>query len=272
MGSNNILEQYARHFLEESKHLDILSYCSSSACRGEHVDFPTSVPCFAHYSSIIPLVLGIFDGQDSMALFSAGAHGSVLTYGLHDELSTLSLHGYPFDRIVMTFPIVSDHLDELFERLLKIEPHWSMSCQFRRIGASQVTQSCVEAFWRTMLADQWHLGKRVDHENPQDPFILPESMEEHRNLCQDPALLTHLRFIVGRQLVITKRGYLGLAPEKAHQYDLIAIVPGGAVPYVVRPVLDDTVSRPVRRPRAIARLIRVRPSLRPSRYEFIGES
>ena len=149
-----------------------------------------------------------------MALFSAGGPGSVLNYRLYDELSILSLHGYLFDHIAMTFSIVSDHLDDLFERSLNTEPYSSMYCQFRRIGASQVTQLCVEAVWKTILADQWHLGKRVNHENPQDPVILPKSMGEHRNLCQDPALLTHLRFIVGRQLVITKRGYLGLAPEK----------------------------------------------------------
>ena len=149
-----------------------------------------------------------------MALFSAGGPGSVLNYGLYDELSTLSLHGYLFDHIAMKLSIVSDHLDDLFERLLNTEPHSSISCQFRRIGASQVTQSCVEALWRTILADQRHLGKRVDHEAPQDPVILPNSIEEHRKICQDPALLTHLRFIVGRQMVITKRGSLGLAPGK----------------------------------------------------------
>ena len=268
MDDSSVLVQYACHFLGEYKCLDILSYCSSSACRGESLCTPTWVPCFAHSSSVIPLALGIFDGQDSLALFSAGGPGSVLNYGLHDDLSILSLHGYLFDHIAMTFPIVSDHLDELFERLLKLEPYWSVSCHFR---ASQATQSFVEAFWRTILADQWHMGKRVDHENPQDPIILPKSMEEHRNLCQNPALLPHLRFIVGRQLVITKRGYLGLAPEKAHQYDLLAIVPGGAMPYVVRPVV---VPRLVRRPPVIARLTSVKPSPHPhpSSYQFIGES
>ena len=212
--NENMLENSARHFFEESKHLDILSYCTSSDCRGKHFNLPTRISCFEHSPSIIPLVLGIFDGQDIMALFSAGGPGSVLNYRLYDELSTLSLHGYLFDHIAMTFSIVSDHLDDLFERLLNTEPHSSMSCQYRRIGASQVTQSCVEAFWITILADQWHLGKRVDHKSPQDSVILPKSMEEHRNLCQDPALLTHLRFVVGWQLVITKPGYRGLAPEK----------------------------------------------------------
>ena len=267
--SADICKRYAVYFLEGSKHLDILSYCSS-CCRRHNL--PTWVPWFAESCSTIPLVLGIFDGQDSMALFSAGGRGSILDYGLCDDLPTLSLHGYLYDHIAMTLPISYDHIDKPFKRLLYIEPHWSISCQCGKKGASSVTQSCVEVFWRTILADQWHQGKRIDHEDPQEPVIVPQSMEEDREQWHSPTLLSHLRYLEGRQLVVTERGYLGLAPLQADRNDVIAIVPGGAVPYVLRPVLDDVDTQLVQLSSVTARPVQIGPSLHPSRYEFIGES
>ena len=260
-----IYKQCARYFLEEAQCLDILSYCSSSGCRLQGVDLPTWVPCFAKASSIVPLVLGIFDGEDSMALFSAGGLGSNLNYELSREMSTLSVHGYLFDHIAETFPIDPDHLGELFERLLNTEPHWSMSCQCGKKGVSPLILTCVEVLWRTILADQWHQGKRINHEDPQDPVILPQSMEEHRDRCQNPALLGQLRFLAGRQLVVTERGYLGLAPLQADRFDVIAIVPGGAVPYVIR---NDIITQIFQ----WASVTASRPGFYSSRYEFIGES
>lgn len=274
--SEDICKLYAVYFLEESKRLDILSYCSSSGYwRWTGHNFPTWVPWFANACSTIPLVLGIFDGKDSMALFSAGGPGSILNYGLTDELSTLSLHGNLFDYIVETFPIIPDRLGKLFERMLNTEPHWSMSCQCGKEEVSPRTQTCVEVLWRTILADQWHQGKRINHQDPQDPqdrVILPQSMKEHRDNCQNPTFLTNLRFIRGRQLVVTERGYLGLAPQRARRHDIIAIVPGGAVPYIVRPVLDDVDTHAVRWPSVTATPVRVGRSLHPSKYQFIGES
>ena len=230
--SMDICKRYAVYFLEESKHLDILSYCSSSYYR--HHTLLSWVPWFAESCSTIPLVLGIFDGQDSMALFSAGGPGSILNYGLCDELSTLSLHGYLFDHIAMTFPIDSNHLDRLFKRLLNTQSHWSMSRQRAKKVASSVTQSSVEVFWRTILADQWHQGKRIKWDDRQGRISPPRSSEDHYRLLEDPDLYAHLRYLPGRRIITTKRGYLGLAPDAAIPSDIIVVIPGGAVPYVIR--------------------------------------
>ena len=244
---DDIYKQYACYFLEESKYLDILSYCSSSVYRGERGKLPTWVPCFAGSCSTIPLVLGIFDGQDSMALFSAGGLGSILNYEITDELSTLRLHGYDMDRVMDTFPID-------IKRLLGLELYWIMSYQCDIFGASQGER--MEAFWRTILADQWHQGKRIKQDDLQGRIIPPRSLEDHCRLLNDPDLYAHLRYLPGRRIITTTRGYLGLAPDAAIPSDIIVVIPGGAVPYVIRP----------------SKASYDKASPHSSTYQFIGES
>lgn len=43
--------------------------------------------------------------------------------------------------------------------------------------------------------------------------------------------------VAGRKMVITSRGFLGLAPWRASVGDVLAIMPGGKVPYVLRPMV-----------------------------------
>lgn len=45
--------------------------------------------------------------------------------------------------------------------------------------------------------------------------------------------------IAGRSFVITDKGYIGFAPEESTKGDLVALFPGGKVPYVLRPKADD---------------------------------
>ena len=261
-----VYKQYACYFLEESKHLDILSYCSS--CDRQEIDefpgnenpltgcahFPSWVPWFAKPSSIVPLTLGIFDGQDSMALFSAGGHGSVLNYEVDEELSTLRLHGYHMDSVMNTFLLHMNRLDILSRLWFDLELYWAMSCQSDNCGASQGGR--MEAFWRTILADQWHQGKRIKQDDLQGRIIPPRSSEDHYRLLEDPDLNAHLRYLPGRRIITTKRGYLGLAPRAAGPSDIIVVIPGGAVPYVIRP----------------SKASYDKASPHSSTYEFIGES
>ena len=261
-----VYKQYACCLLEESKNLDILSYFSS--CDRQEIDespmdknrltgcanFPSWVPSFATPSSIVPLTLGIFDGQDSMALFSAGGHGSVLNYGLHEELSTLRLHGSHMVRVMSTFLIGIKRPNNLSKLWFDVELYWAMSCQSDNFGASQGER--MEAFWRTILADQWHQGKRIKQNDLQERIIPPRSSEDHYRLLEDPDLYAHLRYLPGRRIITTKRGYLGLAPHAARTSDIIVVIPGGAVPYVIQP----------------SKASYDKASPRSSTYQFIGES
>ena len=257
----DIHKNYACYFLEESKNLDILSYCSSCDRPGKDGSLsstnslPSWVPWFAEASLIVPLTLGIFDGQDSMAVFSAGGLGSALEYEVVDDGVTLRLHGYCVDHIVKIFEIDFGP-GYLFKVLVSVELDWIMSRQTDTAGKSPRNEPCLEAFWRTILADQWHQGKRINQDDLHKRAIPPRSFEDHYLLLKDPELYPHLRYILGRRIIITQRGYLGLAPRAANNGDTVAIIPGGALSYILRPSgASSTKASPCS-----------------ARYQFIGEA
>jgi hypothetical protein len=41
--------------------------------------------------------------------------------------------------------------------------------------------------------------------------------------------------VFGRRFIKTEEGYIGFAPENCKKGDLITVLPGGDVPYVLRP-------------------------------------
>jgi hypothetical protein len=49
-----------------------------------------------------------------------------------------------------------------------------------------------------------------------------------------PAKLENLKFSVGRRLLVTKKGSLGLAPPAAKPGDIVAVLVGAPVPHVLR--------------------------------------
>lgn len=95
-------------------------------------------------------------------------------------------------------------------------------------------QSRTEAYWRTLLADQWREGERLGREIHGQSVIPPTTEQEAKTLLQEPDLGIYLRFLPGRRLFLTSRGYLGLGLEDTQPGDVIAVMPGGAVPYVLR--------------------------------------
>jgi hypothetical protein len=45
---------------------------------------------------------------------------------------------------------------------------------------------------------------------------------------------------VGRVLITTSKGYVGRGPEQVVNGDLVVLMPGGKVPYVLRPIHGAT--------------------------------
>jgi hypothetical protein len=48
----------------------------------------------------------------------------------------------------------------------------------------------------------------------------------------------NLRFTMSRAFMITERGYMGLAPAQTQPGDIVCVLRGGTVPYVLRPMED----------------------------------
>ena len=95
-------------------------------------------------------------------------------------------------------------------------------------------QKTVESRWRTLLANQWPLGTRLRTSTYQGVVIPPQNDEDERALLEITGVSLSLYQLEGRRVVVTSGGRFGLALQEVLPGDSIVILPGGALPYVLR--------------------------------------
>jgi hypothetical protein len=151
------------------------------------------------------------------------------------------------DVIVNTGDVAPDLRDieesTLISLTKPISSWYSLSSQFE--GEHYVTGILkYEAFWRTVVLDQKVVGYHAEYfeavrgnkrrlestdeippSNVQDEKRLISALDKQRKLGG---------FQFNRRLFATKRGYLGLAPPDTRKKDLVCVLLGGEVPYVLR--------------------------------------
>ena len=110
--------------------------------------------------------------------------------------------------------------------------------------------SLKEAFWRTVTLDckviEYHEGLTL-RDNPRDRTrrldradegVPPRSPESEEKLIE--ALDKQAAWAEGaqcsRRFFTTEKGYMGIGPPVAQNGDIICVLFGGEVPYVLRPV------------------------------------
>jgi len=120
---------------------------------------------------------------------------------------------------------------------------WERLCKAElEIGDSQYIaggQVC-DAIWQTMLNGLVynHDKKKVRQCTPEDKHayeqVKADPLESTRGVTFLDARDSILQAICKRRLVISRRGYIGLAPADAEVGDEIHLLAGGNVPYVLR--------------------------------------
>ena len=236
-----IYGDFLRWYISKYRNLDILSLCISSRqeswntyYRGHQSDFPR------WYSQIFnstdndaarecrPLILGAFGGGRAMDIYTAGGDGTLAS--MEDDLrassdgqdwTRLALLGASFDTLREVVPIAHENGFRI-----------RFSLETARIHLSQ---SGTETFWRTLLADQWPEGQRLSQvANFRGARIPPTSTEDHKRLLNVLNLEYDMPFLTGRSVAITLAGRIGLVPNRAEPGDEIVVMPGGAVPLILR--------------------------------------
>lgn len=190
-----------------------------------------------------------------MELYSAGGFNT--TPKPHDngepQLDLLRLSGYKFDEILelldedeITKPCTSGKGDlktaaaastSTTSRLTRSQAAWKAMLARQESLAStspDPTPVARDTRWRTLLADQWPVGQRLRQEASFRGVPVPPA-----SLCQEKELLFsdppfEFPMLQGRRLMRTARGHWGLAPAESCVGDSLVVMPGGAVPYVVR--------------------------------------
>ena len=184
------------------------------------------------------------DNFSSRRAYNAdGNRGGVTTI----DGKCLRVHGFVLDSIVEVYPACYHNLAT---GGLYIERHWR---PHNETEAYPLGGTVMEAFSHTLLADigrsskdsgTLKRGMKVDWAVvDQDPASLPPEPKQRRSWM----LIDIKRATFGRRLIRTKAGLIGLGPGFAEVGDLVCVLDGGHVLYVLR------------------------KKARPPLYEFIGE-
>ena len=239
-GAPKIYGDFLRWYIEKYHNLDILSLCipfRQDSWKG-YYSGQSEGPGW--YSQIFnnanndaaqecrPLILGTFGGGRAMDIYTAGGDGTAprMVHRLRaisdgGDWTRLIFLGASFDTICETVPIADE------------EAHISrMSLQHAR---THLLQFSIEAFWRTLLADQWPVGQRLlQVAYFRGVRIPPKSTDDHNRLLNILTSEYEMPFLTGRSVAITSAGRIGLIPKIAEPGDEIVVMPGGAVPLVLR--------------------------------------
>jgi hypothetical protein len=236
--ANEVFTGTARYIMTMHKNLDILSLCSAWK-RSPPDPGPSWVPGFHDPSAMVPISLGVFGDRADLELFTAGGTGTPPLVSASSDPTLLILQGVVFDRILPTI-----ELDPKNEEAEETETTCVRRFQFTLSQLSKLQslikrlpagQASLEVFWRTVMADQWEPGERLKRLHLGGSTIPPTTKAEEIAFLAKSDLRSIGRFLEGRYFSLTCKGYPALVPEAATVGDIITVMPGGAVPYVLRP-------------------------------------
>lgn len=237
----------SRCILNRHERLDQFSILPAYHCRNrqscpiEDIYCSWALPLLLNNASSIkrkPLILGIFDDSDTFKTYKAcGDMTTAVFYS--SPRNVLAVHGLSFDHILFG----TGDGPNLYD--WQIRDGFSLATLCSKIRRTQVglspSQGTVEARWRTLLANQWPPGTRLTSTEFQGVPLPPTTVEEESRLLALEARRTPWVDILQiRRVVITFCGRLGLVPEEAESGDSIVVMPGGAVPYVLRQKGNNT--------------------------------
>lgn len=201
-----------------------------------------------------PLVLGTFQTMRAMDIYTAGGDGTVpqmFERITAKESNNLALFGVGFDMASEMIAIPKGDSNQPDISKLSLQ---ALTAYLRYHPAAS-KKSAMEAFWRTLLADQCPAGQRLSPSSGMQGKRMPTCEAEETKLLQTLNVKYDMPFLTGRSIAITSKGRMGLVPQRAQTGDKIVVLPGGAVPYLLRQVPG---------------MVRAISNSNPS-YELIGE-
>ena len=209
--------------------------------------------CMNTFGPTLGLILGIIFGYISW-LVTRRMNSASARFGDVNSDETLVLGGLKVDLIgsASKMPMVEYYtgtdLEEDIERKRKRRETTIATCQEweqhvqtmnLEINPYATLHGRREAFWRTLIADRDFDSKGPP--NPSHDFAgrfeawigkkgRSTNVETYTRPFSDAAIWR----CVKRSFITTKKGYLGLAPWGAHEGDVVCVLRGGDVPFVLR--------------------------------------
>jgi hypothetical protein len=245
--SKDIYVSFFSSCLLEDGGLDWFRWMTGECHEPKKLCLPSWVPDFGPramipISSFLPNPVR---GELQRAFLAAGSDRSrsFSTIQFEDDHRTLVLRGRSFDVVNQcgrTFPLSDDIV--LASRPTKsILSHWKNMAMDTKSETYNSRTARENAFWRTILTDQqieglhfrenagWNPAQRLPS---RTKYIPPQNAKEEQELLQ--AIENRGLCLNGRRFCITRKGYFCLLPPTASEGDLICVLLGGEVPYILR--------------------------------------
>lgn len=220
--------QVATYILAQNATVDILSYASCHPFQNSNAkDYcPSWVPNFAIAQTSPPLICGIFSPHDHEDLYNAGKQKELPEVEVSNDSKRLQVKGFRIDTIEVLYDVFAD------ETNADVLDRYTSLVQVRSSMKLPSGQSSLEAYWRSIHLDQWG-GQRLTGDIQALVKDNLTTMERATKLAQTNELFD-LQYCRGRRLFLTPLGYFGLGPAHLKVGDLVTVLPGGKVPYIIQ--------------------------------------
>lgn len=106
--------------------------------------------------------------------------------------------------------------------------------ELRMMIERAIGRSCISSFWDVFLAGQSDYGCRLFEGSVRGMKVPPKTREEELMLLLSPELPTWPDFQLSRRFFLTPSGTIGLGPEGLQEGDVVVVLAGGPVPYLLR--------------------------------------
>ena len=245
LSTKEVYINVATHILCTRQTLDVLvQLCHDAECEaeGEVLRFqsertrqlPSWVPDWSKRLGSLSVAPSISHNEHQEPLFQAGLDRvSPIPFRFLAQGLVLCVKGVLIDTISLLGPPDLRRLPRVFEIWRRIIPQADDEIYFGN-------QTVREAFWRTILCDQWEKDKLALHSYSRlgnmidGHFRFPSCTKKQEarliSLVDDKAIMPQ-QF---RRFFRTERGYFGMAPSLARSGDLVVVLLGGVVPFVLR--------------------------------------
>ena len=222
------------HILRSRQTLDILNHVSHDSIEredstpGEAVhSLPSWVP---DWSRLV--------GSGSIQMYSLKEGDIIYQAGL-DRVSPVPIQICMDERVLVVKGVLLDSILSIGSRagnsITSVFEQWRKLMPEADDDTCLGNQTAREAFWRTVLCDQWNMIRLSKLNNLIDGDIsIPPSTvkQEHRlkSLINCGVSKPHKT----KRFFRTRSGHIGIGPSFACPDDLIVVLLGGSVPYVLR--------------------------------------
>lgn len=241
-------------FLIEDTGLDVFRWMTGEIREPDNLNLPSWVPNFGA-RTVMPISSFIGDSTDrsqelKRTFLTAGADRSRsrLSIEFEDDNRVLVLKGCEVD-VICNLAEVCPCMDSMiFDQtaLYPVIKHWQHMAETASTAPYTTGPAKQEAFWRSILTDR----KLEGFHFPDNAGWFPAKRLESSEMCVPPANSGELKrlvrgiecrshYVYGRRFGLSKRGFFSLLPEKARVGDMICVLLGGEVPYVLRAVEND---------------------------------